>query len=153
MSSRAWTLDLIRAIGQKTALADHNKEKIEDNQITKTEKDKIRELDKQVLKLRREQESYLLENAQTPNPTFWCHVKHSIDSYTHDVEVYEAQPNKTTENFMIQSGNILAGYLSLFLGMEFETCARCLYDKMLVEQFNKERNENGDNQNIAKTDS
>lgn len=138
MSSRAWVVDLIRGIGQKTAICDHNKEKIEDKEISEEERGLVRELDSRVLKLRREEESYLLENAKKPNPMYWCHVKHAIDSYTHDVEVYEANPNEKTEHFMIESGEILAGYLSLFMGMEFETCSRCLYDAMLVRE--KEHN-------------
>lgn len=134
MSSRAWVVDLTRSIGQKTAICDHNKEKIEDKNLNSDEKQKICELDEKVLDLRRRQEAYLLEQAEKPNPTYWCHVKHAIDSYTHDVEVYEAEPNEKTQEFMVISGEILTGYLSLFLGMEFETCARCLYDKLLCEQ-------------------
>ena len=139
MSSRAWVLDLVHSIGQKTAIADHNKEKIEDSNFDNDKKDLIRELDARVINLRREQESYLLEQAERPDFDFWCHVKHAIDSYEHDVEVYEANPNEKTEGFMRESGEVLAGYLSLFLGLEFETCARCLADKMLINEKNKQK--------------
>ena len=38
---------------------------------------------------------------------------------------------------MKKSSDVLAMSMSLFLGMEFEECARCLADKLLVEQYEK----------------
>ena len=129
MSSRAWIVDLIHSIGEKTALVDHLEEKIGiDNS------DKIEQIISTVLNLRREQMSLLLSSAKSPNPLFWCDFKHAIKSYTQDVEVYEANLTEETKKNMIASSEVLASITSLFLGMEFETCARCLYDKMLTEQ-------------------
>lgn len=141
MSSRAWILDLTRVMVQNEAIADHNKELIEDENLDGGLKDKIRELDKQVVSLRREEQSYLLEQGENPNPLIWCLVKHSSDAYGHSVEVYEANPCEKTEHLMKMQSNIFAGYLSIFLGVKFQTCARCLADQLLVKQAEKTRSD------------
>lgn len=129
MSSRAWLVDLIHSIGEKTALADHLEEKIGE--------DDIRDALKSVLTARRKQMDYLLRNAQKANPTYWCAFKHAIKTYTLDVEVYEATLSDEAKEQMVESANILASITSLFLGMEFTDCARCLYDKLLVKQVSE----------------
>ena len=142
MSSRAWILDLTRIMIQNEAMADHNKELIEDENMGDELKDKIRELDKQVVNLRREGQSYLLEQGENPNPLIWCLVKHSSDAYGHSVEVYEANPCEKTEYLMKMQSNIFAGYLSLFLGVEFQTCQRCLDDRLMIIEHDR-KNDSG----------
>lgn len=132
MSSRAWVVDLIHSIGEKTALVDHLEEK-----IGTEDSEQIEQIIAKLLNLRRNQMSFLLEQAEKPNPLYWCDFKHAVKSWTNDVEVYEANLTEKTKTLMIESSEVLAMTTSLFLGMEFETCARCLYDKMLVEQHNK----------------
>lgn len=139
MSSRAWVVDLIHSIGEKTALVDHLEEKLDTDKP-----EHLQELISEVLNLRREQMSLLLENGEKPDPTYWCDFKHAVKSYTHDAEVYEANLNERTRQNMIASSRILAGATSLFLGMEFETCARCLYDQMLVKQVEDKENNDKD---------
>lgn len=130
MSSRAYLVDLIHSIGEKTALADHLEEKLENNP-------ELEEILKKILDLRRKQMNQLLTNGENPNPEYWCAFKHAIKAWTMDCEVYEAKLDKESLENMIESSNILASMISLFLGMEFETCARCLYDKLLVKQLEK----------------
>lgn len=137
MSSRAWTLDLLRGITQNEAIADHNKELIEDENLDGELKNKIRQLDKMTVALRREEQSYLLEQGENPNPLVWCLVKHSSDAYGHLVEVYEANPCEKAEELMKKQSAILAGYLSIFLGVEFQTCQRCLDDQLLIKEHDK----------------
>lgn len=129
MSSRAFVVDIIHSIGEKTALVDHLEEKL-DNENCET----LDPLIKRILELRRQQTSLLLEYAENPDPRYWCDFKHAVKAWTQDTEVYEADPNEKTRAQMISSSEVLASITSLFLGMEFETCARCLYDKMLVKQ-------------------
>lgn len=134
MSSRAWVVDLIRSIGEKTALADHLEEQIVANENV-DENEKILH---NVLELRREQMSYLLEQAEKPNPKYWCQFKHSVKSFTNDTELYEANPCEKTLEQMRKSADILAMTTSLFLGMEFEVCARCFADRLnVIEHENK----------------
>lgn len=130
MSSRAWVVDLIHSIGEKTALADHLEEKLIAGEDIETSK-KILDA---TLSLRREQMSYLLEQAEKPNPKKWCEFKHSVKSFIHDTEVYEATGKDDDLERLKKSSDILAMEISLFLGMEFETCARCLADRLLVKQ-------------------
>lgn len=139
MSSRAYLVDLIHSIGEKTALADHLEEKLgtEDDEI-------IEKMLPQVLNLRREQMNLLLENAERPNPEYWCTFKHCVKAWTLDTEVYEANPTDETKAQMVKSSEILAMATSLFLGMDFETCARCLYDKMLVSQIENNKHKKED---------
>ena len=64
-------------------------------------------------------------------------MKLAVKAWTLDCEVYEATLDEESYNNMVKSSNHLAEMTSLFLGMEFETCARCLYDKLLVKQLEK----------------
>lgn len=130
MSSRAYLVDLIHSIGEKTALEDHLIEKLPDHP-------ELKELIKKVADLRRSQMNQLLASGEKPNPDWWCAFKHAVKAWTLDCEVYEATLDKESYDNMIKSSNHLAEMTSLFLGMEFETCARCLYDKLLVKQLEK----------------
>ena len=82
----------------------------------------------------------LLSLGENPNPEYWCAFKHAVKAWTMDCEVYEATLNEESFENMVESSNALASMISLFLGMEFETCARCLYDKLLVKQITKKEN-------------
>lgn len=130
MSSRAYLVDLIHSIGEKTALEDHLIEKLPDHP-------ELKELIKKVADLRRSQMNQLLASGEKPNPDWWCAFKHAVKAWTLDCEVYEATLDKESYDNMVKSSNHLAEITSLFLGMEFETCARCLYDKLLVKQLEK----------------
>lgn len=130
MSSRAYLVDLIHSIGEKTALEDHLIEKLPDHP-------ELKELIKKVANLRRSQMNQLLASGEKPNPDWWCAFKHAVKAWTLDCEVYEATLDKESYDNMVKSSNHLAEMTSLFLGMEFETCARCLYDKLLVKQLEK----------------
>ena len=130
MSSRAYLVDLIHSIGEKTALEDHLIEKLPDHP-------ELKELIKKVADLRRAQMNQLLASGEKPNPDWWCAFKHAVKAWTLDCEVYEATLDKESYDNMVKSSNHLAEMTSLFLGMEFETCARCLYDKLLVKQLEK----------------
>lgn len=134
MSSRGFSVDLIHSIGEKTALADHIEELIiadedvEDNKV----------ILENVLKLRREQMSYLLEQGEKPNPKYHCAFKHAVKQFTLDTEVYEATLDETSLEQLKVSANILAMVTSKYLGLEFELCSRCLWDTILVKQIEKQ---------------
>lgn len=132
MSSRAYLVDLIRSIGEKTALTDHLEEKLLSNPS-----EDLKALIEKITALRRKQMNTLISQAENPDPMFWCDFKHAVKAFTNDVEVYEATYTDEAFEQMKLSSEILAGVTSLFLGMEFQTCARCLYDKLLVEEKNK----------------
>ena len=82
MTSRAWVVDLIRSIGEKTALTDHLEEK-----MISEPSDELKALIEQVTALRRKQMNLLLEQAENPNPLYWCDFKHAVKAFTNDVLV------------------------------------------------------------------
>lgn len=132
MTSRAYVVDLMQSIGEKTALASHLEESLIDGLD-------VGQLLQQTLQLRREQMESLMKIADSPNPKYWCHFKHAIKSFTLDSEVYEAEQSVENLENLKKSADLLASVTSLFLGMEFASCARCLYDQMLInEKINKE---------------
>lgn len=143
MSSRAYLVDLIHSIGEKTALEDHLIEKL-------PEHPELRDLIQRVADLRRAQMNQLLAGGDRPNPDYWCAFKHAVKAWTLDCEVYEATLDDESYNNMINSLDHLASMTSLFLGMEFENCARCLYDKLLVKQITKK--EEHEDKNDSTTD-
>ena len=127
MSSRAWVVDEIHSIGEKTALCDHLEELIDDYPD-------VDEVLQNVLNLRRKQMQHIADQNENSNPKFWCAFKHAVKAFTLDSEVYEATLDDVAKQNMIESGNVLASLISLFLGMDFETCARCVYDRLLLKQ-------------------
>lgn len=140
MSSRAWMVDEIHSIGEKTALCDHLEEVID-------EFPEAQEVLQGLLKLRRKQMQHLSDQTENSNPKFWCAFKHAVKAFTLDSEVYEAMMDEETKQNMIESGDILASLISLFLGMDFETCARCVYDRLLLNQVQEGNRESRDNEN------
>lgn len=139
MSSRGYLTDMIESIAEKVALASHIEEKIRGSE-DETEVENLKNMLERVLKLRREQMSRLLEKAENPNPMFWCQFKHALGAFMRDCEVYEATNEDIDLEIAKQSADILAMNISLFLGMEFETCARCLADRLLVKQVEERTN-------------
>lgn len=131
MSSRGFSVDLIHSIGEKTALTDHIEELIIAGEDIEDNSKILQEL----LTSRREQMSYLLEQAKTPNPKYWCAFKHAVKSFTLDTEIYEATLTEASLEQLKKSADNLAMVTSKLLGMEFETCARCFNDQLLVKQY------------------
>lgn len=129
MTSRAWLVDLVHSIGEKLALCDHLAENLEDEQT--------RELYLIVVEERRLEMQILVNNAPNPNLQYWCSFKHALKSWVLALECYDAQPTEENLNTTKISGNILAGIMSLFLGYQFKTCERCLYDEMLTSNDEK----------------
>lgn len=135
MTARAYAVDLIQSIGEKAALTSHLEEHLIDGMD-------VSKILIEVLNLRRKQMKDLMELAEKPNPKYWCDFKHAVKAFTLDTEVYEAEQNETNLENMKRSADILAGVTSLFLGLEFSSCARCLYDQLLIDIKKKEKEEN-----------
>lgn len=133
-------VDEIHSIGEKTALCDHLEELIDDYP-------EVGEVLQNVLNLRRKQMQHIADQNENSNPKFWCAFKHAVKAFTLDSEVYEAVMDEETKQNMIESGDILASLISLFLGMDFETCARCVYDRLLLNQVQEGNRESRDNEN------
>ena len=136
MTSRSYLWDLIESIAEDIALTSHIEEKLvasEDEQETKNLKLMLEE----VLKLRREKMSYLLSQGEKPNPMYHCQFKHSLGSYWRAMEVWEATQSEEDLERLKKSGKILAMNLSLYLGLEFQTCQRCLGELLMVKKFDK----------------
>lgn len=84
-----------------------------------------------VLEARRAEQQLLADSVEDPDMQYWCAFKHAVKSFTLATEAYEASPTKDTEKNMLATADILAGATSLFLGLEFKICARCVYDLLL----------------------
>lgn len=149
MSSRGYEVDLIESICENIALAGHLEEIGKDADADDT----LKEILKKALTLRREQMSRLLEMADMPNPKYHCAVKHALGAWWRQQEVYEATLDDEDYRLARELGDLSAMCLSKYLGMEFEVCQRCLFDRMLVNQVEKERsailkaNDKGDETN------
>ena len=137
MSSRGYEVDLIESICEGIALAGHLEEISKDSDADET----LKEILKKALTLRRKQMSRLLEMAEIPNPKFHCAVKHALGAWWRQQEVYEATLDENDYELAKELGDLSAMCLSQYLGLEFETCQRCLFDRMLVEQVEKERSD------------
>lgn len=135
MSSRGYEVDLIESICENIALAGHLEE------ISKDDDESAKEILKKALTLRREQMSRLLEMADMPNPKYHCAVKHALGAWWRQQEVYEATLDDEDYRLARELGDLSAMCLSKYLGMEFEVCQRCLFDRMLVKQVEKEHSD------------
>lgn len=136
MSSRGYEVDLIESISENIALAGHIEELLREEKDEETQ-----QILEQALNLRRRQMSRLLELGANPNPKFHCVVKHSLGAWWRQVEVWEASLNGKDFELAKEMGDLTAMCLSKYLGLEFEVCQRCLWDRMLVEQMEKERSD------------
>ncbi len=130
MSSRGYETDLISSICDGIALTDHLEELL---------KEELDEETKQILEknlyLRRKQMSRLLELADSPNPKFHCCVKHCLGAWFKQQEVWEATLDEKDYELAKELGDLCAMCLSKYLGLEFETCQRCLYEKILLKEY------------------
>lgn len=132
MTSRGFETDRIEAICELICATGHIREMLDD------ENENLSEIYKQTLELRREEMNRLLEGAENPNPKYWCLVKHLLGAWWRQVEVYEASLSEDDYELAKRLGNLAASALSQYLGMEFENCSRCFFDKILVKQYEKE---------------
>lgn len=132
MTSRAWLVDLIRSIGEKLALCDHLSEKFDDAVARKLYLD--------VLQERRNEMQLLVDSVENPNLEYWCAFKHALKSWVLAIEVYDAKPNSKTLIAVKNTADILAGVTSLFLGLDFKLCERCLYEQLLTKERSSEWN-------------
>lgn len=139
MSSRGYLTDMMESIAEKIALTSHIEEKLRGSE-DEEEIQRLKTLLDKTLTLRRKQMSRLLSKAENPNPFFWCQFKHALGAFMRDCEVYEATGEDLDLEIAKESADNLAMNTSLFLGMEFETCARCLADKLLVKQVEEKTN-------------
>lgn len=148
MSSRGYLWDLIESIAEDIALASHIEEKLVASE-NEQEVENLKLMLKEVLSLRREKMSYLLSQGEKPNPMYWCLAKHSIGSYWRQMEVWEASQEEEDLTKLKKNGEILAMALSLYLGLEFQTCQRCVGDLLMVKQHKldkiKEKEKQNDN--------
>lgn len=133
MTSRGYLADLIESIGEDIALTSHIEEKLKTAEDEEFEN--LNTMLQTALSLRREKMNRLLDLGENGNPLHWCNFKHSLGGYVRATEVYEATHSKEDFELMKKSADLLAMAISLFLGMEFETCSRCLNDKLLTKQI------------------
>lgn len=132
MSSRGYETDLIESICECIALSSHIEEVLKDEN-----NDDVKEMLKSSLGLRRKQMSRLLEMADNPNPKFHCIVKHSLGAWWRQMEVWEATLDEEDYILAKELGDLSAMCLSKYLGLEFETCQRCLYDSLMTKEYEK----------------
>ena len=136
MTSRSYLWDLVESIGEDITLTSHLEEKLRASE-DKEEIENLKQMLSKVLTLRREKMSVLLEQGENPNPMYHCVAKHAIGSFWRQMEVWEATQNEEDLERLKKNGEILAMALSLYLGLEFQTCERCLGDLLLVKQLSE----------------
>lgn len=136
MTSRSYLWDLIESIGEDIALTSHLEEKLRASE-DQAEIDNLKLMLERTLTLRREKMSALLEQGENPNPMYHCVAKHALGSFWRQMEVWEATLSEEDLTRLKENGKILAMALSLYLGLEFQTCERCLGDLLLVKQLSE----------------
>lgn len=144
-TNRGWIFDQIQSISNDLAIVNHlheaiyatdkdiediltiddNKENVDTLLVKKQE---YIELLKMALTNRRDKMASIKEYAEQYNDRMWCPLKHAIEGYMESMEVWQATFSDKHYIQMTKSMDILSGILSLFLGMELETCGRCLSD-------------------------
>lgn len=132
MSSRGYETDLISSICDGVAMTDHLEELLKEGLD-----DETKQILEKNLYLRRKQMSRLLELADNPNPKFHCIVKHALGAWYKQQEVWEATLNEKDYELAKELGDLSAMCLSKYLGLKFETCQRCLWDTLMVKEYEK----------------
>lgn len=133
-TSRGWVFDLVNSIANDLAIVNHLTEAIyaaeKDREDGITDESDYKQILDIALANRRDKMNTLISVAENYNKRMWCPLKHAIESYMESMEVWQAYENKDTYKQMVKSTDVLAGCLSLFLGMELTTCGRCLSDQL-----------------------
>lgn len=135
MSSRGYETDLIESISENIALAGHLEEISKDADAS----DDLKETLKTALMIRRKQMNRLLEMSDNPNPRYHCAVKHALGAWWRQQEVYEATMDEKDFDLAKELGDLSAMCLSKYLGLEFQTCQRCMFDLLMVKEYEKQR--------------
>lgn len=130
MTSRGYETDRIEAICELISATGHIREMVDEDE-------NLKQIYKQTLALRREEMNYLLDESENPNPKYWCLVKHLLGAWWRQVEIYEATLKEEDLDLAKRLGDLSAEALSQFLGMEFETCQRCFFDRLMVKEHEK----------------
>lgn len=133
MTSRGFETDRIESICELICAGSHLRELLDGEE----DFDKVKSMYLESLKLRREQMKELLNGAESPNPKYHCITKHLLGAWWRSIEIFEATGEQEDYEFAKRVGNLAASALSQYLGMEFENCSRCLFDQLLVKQFDK----------------
>lgn len=137
MSSRGYETDLIESISENIALAGHLEEIGKDADAP----DDLKEILKTALTIRRKQMSRLLEMSDNPNPKYHCAVKHALGAWWRQQEVYEATMDEKDFDLAKELGDLSAMCLSKYLGLEFQTCQRCMFDLLMVKEYEKRQSD------------
>jgi len=128
MTSRGYATDLIESICELITVCGHLREMLDGEED-------VKEIYIKALKYRRGQMERLLDLAEVPNPKYHCVVKHLLGSWWRSVEVWEATGEDKDYEMAKRIGDLAASALSQYLGMEFESCSRCLFDLLTVKQL------------------
>ncbi len=135
-TSRGWIFDLVNGIANDLATTNHLHENLYDaySKVKEGEEGAMDEFNQykklllMALENRRSKMRILKETTDDFNDKLWCPLKHTIESYMEAMEVWQATQTAETLVSLHDSTSLLAGVLSMALGMELESCARCLND-------------------------
>lgn len=136
-TSRGWVIDLVGSIANDLALSNHLIENIinqknlliNGGEADSEKLDRYISLEKTVTSIRRSKMRLLIQDVEF-DKELWCPLKHAIESFMQSSEVYQATGSEESLVMMTESNNVLAGIISLSLGMELEPCMRCVSDKL-----------------------
>lgn len=139
-TSRAYIVDKMHVIGELLALSDHLEEK-----LRAEPEDNLKAMNDEALALRREMMASLMDDVgslmdvDSPNPDFACAFKHAIKALTLQGEVYDTTHTDKDLQRLVKISDLLAMAISLYLGLEFTVCERCLADVFLTRQLLESR--------------
>lgn len=60
----------------------------------------------------------------------WCPCKHYAEAVQRSLEIYESTYSKEDYEILVKTYKIWAARLSLYFGIQYTTCFRCLSDKL-----------------------
>lgn len=135
-STRGWIFDLVNGIANDLAITNHlheafyaaTKDFYDEVDGASQKMEDYRSLLLLTLKNRRSKMKTLIAQADEYDKRMWCPLKHAIESYMEAMEVWQAHETPETFQQMIDSTEVMSGILSVTLGLDLETCARCLSD-------------------------
>lgn len=145
-TSRGWVMDLVNSIANDLALVNHLMETLHAKHVDsesaegkdkQTVDDQIIAIEKMIettLELRRDKMKRMTEEFDDYDPRMWCAIKHSIESYMESMEVYQATKSMEDWDLFSRTFDNMASVISVALGYEMESCARCFADALRDEK-------------------
>lgn len=156
LDKRPWLMDWLFEMGQDLAIINHCNEKIEYLNVDIDNSESIEEIDNVAEKLQNYQElkrvaydgynekmTYVFDSIDYADKENRCLLKHACNRITLAMEADDTLRSSVSEHNLRNAYKVFASAVSLALGIEYNSCIRCIYDGVKAASDEATKNKHG----------